>query len=464
MDAKRHIFHRLVCGYKFCTLLITLLFSQEANYAQLTRHVILVSIDGLHPDMYLNANWPTPNLRQLMKEGTYADYMKSVFPSYTYPSHTAMVTGALPARSKINFNQPIGSTGDWFWFMNAIKVPTIWQVLKAKGLTTAAVEWPVSVGEGITYDIPEIWSKEHPDRITDSRKYATPGLIDEIELNATGKLDSNNMNDDYFSMDANSGRMAAYIFKKYHPALLAVHFAEVDGFEHEFGRDGDSVRLAVEAVDRAIGDLLETVKRSGLKDSTTVIIVGDHGFSTIHTIFRPNMLIKHISARFIAAGGSAFLYLNKDASKVDISFVIKSVTDSLESLPKDKRKLFRIIYREELDKMGADSNAVMALAAIPGTVFSGAIVKAKVINNGPGTSIQQSPFDGVFVPTSGGHHGYDPNIPDMYTGFIAAGAGINKGKVIKELTVTDIAPIIMKLLGVEFHAPDGKVPDHLLTN
>ena len=449
--------------------------------AQRVRHVILISIDGLHPDMYLDQSWPAPNLRELMKRGTYADHMLSVFPSYTYPSHTAMLTGALPARSGIYYNQPVGSKGDWNWFAKAIKVPTLWQVLKKNGLTASAVEWPVSVDSNITYNIPEIWSDRYPDRITESRKYATPGLIEEIEKNATGKLDTVNMSEDYFSMDANSARMAAYILKTYHPALLAVHFAEVDGYEHEYGRDADSVRLALAAIDRAVGDVIEAVKQSLYKDSTTIIIVGDHGFSTIHQIFRPNMLIKDLPAKFIAAGGSAFLYLKPgDPNNLYVRAPISdkqhgmdyllslneeialAVKHKLDQLPKDKRKLFRIIDRKELDKMGADSAAIMALSAVPGTVFSGSITKAQTANNGPGTFIQQNPLDGVFVPTQGGHHGYDPNTPEMFTGFIAYGAGINKRGHIQSLCVTDIAPLIAKLLGIEFKVPDGKLVQGVL--
>ncbi|HVT87041.1 MAG TPA: hypothetical protein VHD35_17710, partial [Chitinophagaceae bacterium] len=109
-------------------------------------------------------------------------------------------------------------------------------------------------------------------------------------------------------------------------------------------------------------------------------------------------------------------------------------------------------------------SAILALAADPkkGLVFSGAITTRAVTNNGPGTLIQQNPLDGVFIPTKGGHHGYDPNDKEMYTGFIAYGAGINKGKVIDELCVTDIAPLIAKLLGVEFNCPDGKLMDGVL--
>lgn len=432
--------------------------------AQTTKHVILISIDGFHPDMYQDPSWPTPNLKALVKQGTSANHMLSVFPSYTYPSHTAMLTGVLPARSGIYFNQPKGSKGEWNWFTSAVQVPTLWQILKNTGLTTAAVEWPVSVNNDITYNIPEIWSDTYPDRITESRKYATPGLIEEIELNATGKLDAINMNEESFNMDDNSARMAAYIFKKYKPALLAVHFAEADGAEHEHGRDGDSVRLAVAAVDRAIGVLREAIEQAGLKESTTIIIVGDHGFCTINTVFRPNMLIKSIPAKFTAAGGSCFLYAGINTKPSGYPAIIKAVKDSLNQLPKDKRKLFRIIDRKELDTMGADSNAILALAAIPGVVFSGAITKGAVADHGPGTLIQQSPLDGVFIPTTGGHHGYDPKIPDMWTGFIAAGAGINKGATIKELCVTDIAPLIAKLFGIEFPCLDGKLVNGIIKN
>lgn len=378
------------------------------------KHIVLISIDGFHPDMYLDKSWPAPNLRLLMKNGTYADHMFSVFPAYTYPAHAAMLTGALPARSKVAYNQPINSRGEWNWYSKYIKAPTIWQAMAKQGLTTAAVMWPGSVGADITYNLSEIWDIKHPDdRATEVRNHGTKGLFEEIEQNATGKLNSMNMNDNYFSLDENAGRMAAYIFKTKKPAFMALHFATVDGEEHEFGRDADSVRLAVEANDRAIGDVMEAIQQSGLKDSTAVIIVGDHGFSTIHTVFRPNMLISKLKAAFITAGGSAFLYRYTNTKEEDIPGIVKAITDSLNRLPKDRRKLFRIIDRKELDKMGADSLALMALSAIPGTVFSNSTSPVKITNQGPGTLIQQNPIDGIFIPTHGGHHGYDPNIPTL---------------------------------------------------
>ncbi|MDB5159572.1 MAG: alkaline phosphatase family protein [Mucilaginibacter sp.] len=446
------------------SLAIAMLFCIHHLAEAQVKHVVLISIDGLHPDMYLDKSWPTPNLQLLVKKGTYADYCLSVFPAYTHPSHAAMTTGALPARSGIAYNQPLNSKGEWNWYYNTIKAPTIWQALKDKGMTTAAIMWPNVVDGPITYNLSEIWDENHPnDRATPVRQHAIPkGIYEEIERNATGKLDSTNMNDNYFSLDENTGRMAAYIFKTYKPSFLALHFACVDGEEHEFGRDADSVRLAIESNDRAIGEVMQAIEQSGLKESTTIIIVGDHGFSNIHTIMRPNMLIKGINVKFIAAGGSCFLYRSAGTEKGSVYEMIKAVTDSLDKLPKDKRRLFRIIDRKELDKMGADSSALMALSAVPGIVFSGSTRASQTENHGPGTLIQQSKYDGVFIPTTGGHHGYDPAIPDMWTGFIAYGADINRGGHIREMRVVDISPLIAKLLGIKFQTPDGKLVPGIL--
>lgn len=448
----------------FASTAVLTLFIFLANGQTSVRHVVLISIDGFRPEMYQDSIWPTPNLQWLMKRGVYARHLKSVFPAYTHPSHAAIETGALPARSGIGYNQPKNSHGEWYWYYDSIKAPTIWGALKSAGLTTAAVMWPNVVDGPITYNLGEIWDVDHPnDRATPVRRHAIPkGIYEEIERNATGKLDSNSMNDETFLMDENAGRMAAYIFKTYKPNFLAIHFACLDGVEHEYGRDHDSVRLAVAANDRAIGDILDAIAQSGVSDSTTVIVVGDHGFSDFNEVFRVNMLIRDLPAKFIAAGGSAFLYTRPDPKWTDSS-IVRQVRERLAQLPERVRDSFRIVERRELDRKGADSAAVLALAAKPGLVFSGALSKVATVNQGPGTAIQQSPLEGVFVPMHGGHHGYDPDEPQMYTGFIAWGAGIEKGHEITELSEPDIAPLVATLLGVRFQCPDGKLVPGILS-
>lgn len=411
-------------------------------FAQKRSHVILISIDGFRPEFYLDSTWPAPNIQSLLREGVHANRMLSVFPSFTYPAHVAMVTGAFPARSGIFYNRPLESTGNWSWFLSEIKVNHIWRMSKKAGLKTAAVQWPVSVGNDITYNIPEIWNPLHPsDRITESRKYSTPDLISEIEENATGVLDSLAMNERFSTLDDNSGRISAYILRKYFPDLLAVHFAGVDGKQHEFGRDHEQVKIALSNVDNAIGRILEEIEICKKWDSTTVIIVGDHGFCNISNVLRPNVWVKGINAKFHAAGGSTFLY---PINIGDTAQIASKVLQAIEALPLSYKSKFRIIDRKTLNEMGVDSSVILALAGIPGAVFSNTI---------EGDQMQL---------VNGGHHGYDPNLPQMYTGFIIKGAMVKKNAHIIELCVTDIAPLIAKLLGIKGTFPDGKLKSGIL--
>ena len=85
--------------------------------------------------------------------------------------------------------------------------------------------------------------------------------------------------------------------------------------------------------------LLEAIERSGLKDSTTVIIVGDHGFSGYDSFIQPNVWIKGIKARFQPAGGSCFLYLD-DKNDAKTLGQVKRILDTVSV-----RKYFRVIEK-----------------------------------------------------------------------------------------------------------------------
>jgi predicted AlkP superfamily pyrophosphatase or phosphodiesterase len=139
--------------------LLTLACTFGAASAQ-DSHVILISIDGLRPEFYKDAGWSMVNLRQAMKTGSYADGVTGVFPTVTYPSHTTMVTGVKPIKHGVYYNtpaEPLEITGKWIWDYKTIKVPTVFSAAKEKGLKTASVFWPVSLGGPADYNIPEYW-------------------------------------------------------------------------------------------------------------------------------------------------------------------------------------------------------------------------------------------------------------------------------------------------------------------
>jgi len=96
-----------------------------------------------------------------------------------------------------------------------------------------------------------------------------------------------------------------------------------------------------------------------------------------------------------------------------------------------------LIIRPALDRLGVDSAAFLALAPMAGVAIG---------NSGEGE---------VFRAAHGGTHGFMNDVPEMMTGFIAYGTGIRKGVVIREMETQNIAPLVAKLLGVEFPCPDG---------
>ena len=416
-------------------------------------HVILISIDGLRPEFYKDANWNMVHLRQAMKDGVYADGVDGVFPTVTYPSHTTMITGVKPLKHGVYYNtpsEPLGVTGNWIWKYDNIKVPTVFSLAKDKGLTTASVMWPVSVGSPATYNIPEYWylpKEKGGERIMTKalqQNANPPGLYEELQQQAVGKLDEIDFNGDYLALDDNLARMSCYLIRKYQPSLLAVHLVTVDHFEHEQGRDGEKVRAAIAGVDRAIKSIREAVQKAGLTETTTFIVTGDHGFVDIHSALSPNVLLaqaglydpqhpENWKAYFHPCGGGAFLQLrdkNDQATK-------NKVLQLLKNLPAQQQQTFFIKTREELDAVGADPTAAFGLAARQGYSFNATAT-------------------GDFIRAAkGGTHGFYPDFKEIQTGFVAFGNGIKKGTVIPQMSLTDIAPLISKILKLDLPAGDG---------
>lgn len=446
------------------TLMLTLssvVFAQtHADMRTGPQHVVLVSIDGLRPEFYLDGRYPLPTLRMLKEKGSYAEAVRGVYPTVTYPSHTTVVTGATPAQHGVYYNvvfDPTGKSNRGYWESSHIKVPTLWDAARAKGLTTATVWWPVSVGANVNWNVPDLWTVSKDTTVLDRLRllHSPKGLIEEIERAATGTWTDERIASDEFEREEIATSTAAYILEKYRPNLLLVHMIISDHFQHRAGREGENVMQALVMVDHGLSKLVRAAERSGIADQTTFVITGDHGFVDIHTVLAPNIwLVKEglipiddgrrgvgWSAVFHTEGGSAFLHTQKPSDDETAT----RVRQILESLPTEYRKLFRIVDREELDAVGADPRAAFSLDPIPGVYFRGDLT---------GEAIRAS--------RNKGGHGYYPDLPMIHTGFVAAGPRIRRGVVIPTMSLTDVAPLVAKLLDLEFKAPAGTLYPALL--
>src|SRR5688572_15930647 len=94
---------------RFFTLAIVIFgFMGTAARAQTTRaapaadRALILSVDGLRPDVMLRAD--TPNIRALMDQGSFSLWARTTEASVTLPSHATMVTGVSPDKHKITWN------------------------------------------------------------------------------------------------------------------------------------------------------------------------------------------------------------------------------------------------------------------------------------------------------------------------------------------------------------------------
>ena len=90
---------------------------QPQPETSVTRHVVLVSIDGLRPDAI--SAYGAPTLGRLLNEGAYTLAANTIHPSKTLPSHTSMLTGQPPDRHGVLWNNVATADADsidLYWF------------------------------------------------------------------------------------------------------------------------------------------------------------------------------------------------------------------------------------------------------------------------------------------------------------------------------------------------------------
>lgn len=201
-----------------------------------TRHVVIISIDGLRPDAIEEFGLST--LQGLMAAGSYSLEASTIVPSKTLPSHASMLTGMSPSSHGIDFN----SQNDDF---GIIEVPTIFEIVRGQGYTTAA-----------------FYSKakfRHLDR-ADSYDYRQAPAANIDNWMATRTVPD-----------------AIRYMRHRTPNLLFVHISETDYAGHSAGWMSFFYGLAARRADAAVARLVEAAEETYGADGFTLILTADHG-------------------------------------------------------------------------------------------------------------------------------------------------------------------------------------------
>ncbi|MBC6314538.1 alkaline phosphatase family protein [Listeria grandensis] len=416
----------------------------------MSRYLVIISLDALGAaDVTDFVNLPT--LAFLKSNGAHVQRVETIYPSLTYPAHTTIVTGHYPKTHGIINNtkiQPEKGSPDWFWYRQAIKVPTLYDVAKEAGLTTAAFLWPVAARSQIDYNIAEIFPNRFwLNQVMVSLWGSSPAFL--MDMNHRfGKLRRGIAQpelDDFLIAAVED----TLLRKK--PNVTLAHFVDMDSMRHAHGVRSQEARDALIRHDARMARIMEATKQAGTYDDTTFIVLGDHYQIDVHSVIRLNVVfatqgwlnIQHgeitewdVYAK--SCDGSCYIY----AKNAEQALVIRRAIEGIEGIEK-------IYTQEEAEAFGADPTCLLMIEAKSGYYFK---------DEGVGMTVQEVAAQDIGNPDFyRAVHGYSPRKPDYATTMIAFGKGIKKGAVVPQARLIDEAPTFAAILDLELRNTAGSV-------
>jgi predicted AlkP superfamily pyrophosphatase or phosphodiesterase len=249
--------------------------------------LLIVSLDGLRAASLDDPRASMPTLHALAARGARARSVRPVFPSVTWPCHTTLVTGVSPARHGVLGNhvfdrargEVVSHLGDRTEV--PVAVETLWDRVHAAGGRVAALCWPKTRGvTAIPDNIPEFYDQELFEAHASVelwRELRERGLpID--RYGAWSTRHPTNPMQDWLTLEA-----ALQVLAVRPPKLALVHFLSLDAFQHDHGVSSPEAYWALAHVDALLGRLLDGLARLGRLETTTVLVLGDHGFVDVDT-------------------------------------------------------------------------------------------------------------------------------------------------------------------------------------
>ena len=378
-----------------CLLAVSVLFLGPQLPVQAKPLVMLIGIDGFRAD-YLERGF-APNLQAMANQGLQARGLVPVFPSLTFPNHLSLVTGVHPGGHGIVNNTmrdpmreqrfQLGASDvirDPFWWSEATP---IWISLRQQGKRSATLFWPGSDVQ-IKGFYPDDWlayqhGMPHQQRIEQ--------LLQWLDRPDATRAD-----------------------------FATLYFSDVDSMGHARGPDSNDVNQAIAKVDASIGALVAGLKRLGLFEQTSFVIVADHGMRfvpIVNTIDAQALTAGFSKVHWQWFGATAGFDLNGEDEASVLAYLEKA--EHVKCWPKSK---LPARYGLQAHRRAPD---IICLTA-------------------PGYAVGPSRFR----PGPLGQHGFDPEDEQMHGLFVASGYRIGRAKL-GLASVLDVYPLLCALLGIK---------------
>jgi predicted AlkP superfamily pyrophosphatase or phosphodiesterase len=440
-----------------CATSIVIAAMPLAQTPAATRHVVLISLDGL-PSWALDDPFlPMPTLRGLAARGAIASGMRPVNPTVTWPNHTTLITGVTPARHGVLFNGVLKRDPGvppriepWLPRDEMVRVKTLYDAVHERGMTTAQVDWvAIMAAPTVTWEFPE---RPSPDGKV-AQEMVKAGMLTQNELDTFATR--NIVWRDYIWTQA-----AAHIIRQHRPNLMMYHLLNLDSTQHRYGPRTAAAMTTMAHLDAQVAEIVAAVERAGLTSRTTFFIVSDHGFKLVKRQIRLNAAfmkaglleaadgkIVKSDAYVVPEGGSAIVYLTSPDPNGELLSRARQAIAGVEGID-------AVIETADYDKYGLpqpsdnDQMGVLFITPKDGYAFTAAVGEQVVVDATEGSL---------------GAHGYPNTDPDLSALFIASGAGIAPGVKLGPIQNLDVAPTMAEILGVKLEKADGKVLKEILS-
>ena len=292
-----------------------------------TDSVLIIVFDGLQPSQITPVLMP--NLAKFASDGVRFQNHHPVYPTVTRANASSVVTGCSPGRHGLSANtflardfdptRIIGALEPTLQSMADARLPVLLAPTLADTLSHHGREY-VAIGTGTSGNAylhnPNAATSGgatiHPDftlpRPLHSELAARFGAWPEPDLPNTPRL-------------SHARRiLTEYILTERNPAVALLWSSEPDKSQHEFGVGLGPVVSALAEADAEFGNLMDYLDDSGRSQSTDIIVLSDHGYSTISETVPVEAMLRDAGFPAITQtagvgvannGGSVLFYINQ---------------------------------------------------------------------------------------------------------------------------------------------------------
>lgn len=368
--------------------------------------LVLVSIDGFRWDFPTLAD--TPALDRMAAAGLKAEALQPVFPTQTFPNHFSIATGQPPAQHGLVGNEfPDEQRARWYqqkdratvqdgdWYL----AEPVWVTAARQGMVTAAYYF-VGTEAAIGGVRPDHWHDFDP-RVPGERRVRQ--VLDWLAEPAESR-----------------------------PHFITLYFEQVDDHTHRSGPGSAESLQAISNVDRHIGVLLDGIAGLPHGNEIYVLLVSDHGSAGYRADREPLVLDRIVDLHGVkAVEGGPFVHLYFP--------------------PGDERRA--TAARDTINAHWDCGRALLPEDAPAhwNVTDSPRFPDLIVLANGGCAVLSTASMAHKITP---GDHGWAPEMPEMRGIFYAIGPRMPPGSRTGVLSVTDIHPLMLSILGLQpAHAP-----------